>query len=156
MSDEDPLAAAERAAVAALARREHSRRELERKLGARGLDAAAVGSALDALGAAGLQDDGRFAAAYARQRAERGYGPRRIRLELRERGIEATAIEAAFGEVERDFATLAREVQRRKFGHVPRSLAERAKQTRFLEYRGFEAAQIRHALEHDVDDDEDF
>ncbi|MGE0482969.1 MAG: regulatory protein RecX [Gammaproteobacteria bacterium] len=142
--------------MSALARREHSRRELERKLGARGLDANAVGDALDDLGAAGLQNDGRFATAYARQRAERGYGPRRIRLELRERGIEDTAVVAAFDELEHDFATLARRVQRRKFGHAPRSVAERAKQTRFLEYRGFESAQIRHALEHDTDDDEDY
>jgi regulatory protein len=115
-----------------------------------------VGDALDALGAAGLQDDGRFATAYARQRAERGYGPRRIRLELRERGIDGTAVGAAFDELEQDFATLARHVQRRKFGHAPQTVAERAKQTRFLEYRGFESAHIRHALGHDADDDEDY
>ena len=37
-----------------------------------------------------------------------------------------------------------RQVRRRKFGAgTPRSLGERAKQARFLQYRGFDAEQLR-------------
>ena len=141
--------------MAALARREHSRRELERKLGARGLDGTVIEAALNDLAGRGLQDDGRFAASYARSRAARGFGPRRIAAELRERGIDGAAVAVALDAVEADFRTLACEVRERKFSRPPQSLPERAKQTRFLEYRGFEADHIRHALEHTTDD-EDF
>ena len=46
-----------------------------------------------------------------------------------------------------DWLQLARDVRRRKFGAaVPRSLGERAKQARFLQYRGFDAEQLRAAF----------
>ncbi|MEQ8663170.1 MAG: regulatory protein RecX [Gammaproteobacteria bacterium] len=145
---------AEELALAALARREHSRRELERKLAARGLDDSAVAAALDDLVSRGLQDDGRFAVSYVRVRAGKGFGPRRIVMELRERGIDAATASAACAAAETDFATLAHSVRERKFHRLPQSLPERAKQTRFLEYRGFEAAHIRHALGQTRDDED--
>ncbi|MEQ8231345.1 MAG: regulatory protein RecX [Gammaproteobacteria bacterium] len=141
--------------MAALARREHSRRELERKLDARGLDRAAVAAVLDDLAGRGLQDDARFAASYLRSRAEKGFGPRRISAELRERGVDDATVNTALAAADTDFAALACRVRERKFRTLPRSLPERAKQTRFLEYRGFESIHIRHALEQ-TRDDEDF
>ncbi|MEX2480384.1 MAG: regulatory protein RecX [Gammaproteobacteria bacterium] len=121
----------------------------------RGLEEPSIHAALDELGAAGLQDDARFAAAYVHYRAGRGFGPRRIARELETRGVAADLIAAALAGSEYDFAALARDVRRRKFRHDPGSLAERARQTRFLEYRGFDTQQIRHALERTIDD-EDF
>jgi len=106
---------------------------------------------LDALATDGLQDDARFAESYVRARGARGYGPRRIAAELRERGLVAAVIERALAEC--DWAAQARAAQRKKFGSAPSTPAERARQIRFLDYRGFDAAHIRQALS---TDDEDF
>jgi len=61
---------------------------------------------------------------------------------------------AAVGAAEQDFAALARRVCARKFAHPPTTLAERARQSRFLEYRGFDADQIRYALGRTTDDED--
>src|SRR5690606_12886983 len=75
-------------AIALLSRREHSRRELERKLIQRGFGADEVAAALDRLQSAGLQDDARFAEALGRSRAEAGRGPLRLRAELAQHGLD--------------------------------------------------------------------
>jgi regulatory protein len=106
---------------------------------------------LDALATDGLQDDARFAESYVHSRGGRGYGPRRIATELRARGLDATVIERALAVC--DWVAQARAAQHKKFGSAPANRAERARQARFLDYRGFDAAQIRQALS---TDDEDF
>lgn len=141
----DPQAL-ERIAVGLLARREHSRAELLHKLTTRGFAAADIEPLLDRLATQRLQSDARFAASYARMRSGRGYGPRRIRAELRERGIAAELIE-------HELATLAGaetgridDIWRRKFASLlPQDYRERARQMRFLQQRGFSPAAI-HAL----------
>lgn len=90
-----------------------------------------------------------------RQRAARGYGPRRIAAELRERGIADGLAAEVLDEADSDWFAAAAAVRLKKFGERPTLITQRAKQTRFLEYRGFESAQIRHALEHG-NNDEDF
>ena len=81
-------------ALGLLVRREHSRKELERKLAARGVDRADAVAAVERMAAAGWQDDGRFAASLARSRAVAGHGPLRIRAELSTHGLDAEAIAA--------------------------------------------------------------
>jgi regulatory protein len=136
-----------------LARREHSRRELERKLAARGYDAAAVAAALDGLETDGLLAAARFAESFIRARAAKGQGPVRIRAELAERGIDPGEF-AAFLAAAFDWRALAREVRIKRFGAAqPARYAERARQMRFLQYRGFELDQIDAAL--DIRDDSD-
>ncbi len=138
---------AREAAIRLLARREHSARELWRKLTERGLAAEVIGPTLAALAAEGLQSDARFAAEYLRSRAERGYGPLRIRAELAERGVAGSEIATALGEAEADWAVRACEVHRRRFGDGrPVDRRERARQMRFLQQRGFDGEQIRAAL----------
>lgn len=133
--------------MALLARREHSRLELERKLRQRGMDSADLVPVLDELAAAGLQSDARFAEHYARSRAERGYGPLRIRAELQERGIGSAGIAAALATLEGDWTGQARLAREKRFGpNRPADLKERARQTRFLLQRGFSQEQIRQAL----------
>ncbi|TKS55234.1 regulatory protein RecX [Luteimonas yindakuii] len=83
-------------ALALLVRREHSRRELERKLAARGVEREDARAAVDRMAEAGWQDDGRFAALLARSRAVSGYGPLRIRVELESHGLDAAVIDDAF------------------------------------------------------------
>ncbi|HJY40647.1 MAG TPA: regulatory protein RecX, partial [Steroidobacteraceae bacterium] len=79
--------------------------------------------------------------------AKRGQGPVWIRAELRQQGIPDSQLEEALRSADIDWVQLARDVRRRKFGATaPRSLGERAKQARFLQYRGFDAEQLRAAF----------
>lgn len=135
------------AALRLLARREHSVRELKRKLQAKGHAAEEVERVVAQLGAKKLVSDERFAEAYVAHHARKGQGPVRIRAELRQQGAADEAIEAALARSEVDWTALAIETRRRKFGErPPREAAERAKQARFLQYRGFSNEQIRAAL----------
>lgn len=121
--------------------------ELRRKLLARQFSGSVVDTVLAELRQHGLQSDRRFTESFVHARVQRGYGPLRIQAELRERGIGAGLIDE-FVDVEapqwRDRAAAAR---RKRFGaNRPGDYDERARQARFLQYRGFTAEQIRGAL----------
>lgn len=136
------------AALRLLARREHSSEELKRKLLAKGHPAEAVTAVVTALSGKRLVSDDRFVASYVHHHATRGQGPVRIRAELRHHGVSDSAIEEKLDSAEVDWNRLAAQVRARKFGAGrPASLAARAKQARFLQYRGFTAEQIRAALQ---------
>jgi regulatory protein len=135
-------------ALGLLARREHSRRELERKLAARAFAPDVIGQALEELERSGALAATRFTESFIRARFARGQGPNRLRAELAARGIDQEAIAAALGAAEWDWIGAARRARTKRFGTAPpASYAERAKQARFLEYRGFAAEQIRAALD---------
>lgn len=132
------------AAVRLLARREHSRRELERKLTERGYSEGSIADALAGLAEAGLQSDARFAASWVRQRAGRGYGPRRILAELAERGVDAATAQSALDDEAPDFEAIAADWYRRKYRErAPKDFRERAQRAQALYRRGFESGQIR-------------
>ncbi len=143
-----------RTALELLARREHSRRELARKLDARGFPDDVVAAVLDELERSGSLADARFTDVFVRSRVAKGQGPQRIRAELAQRGIaDAAAAEALQGS-DVDWLETIRTVRRKRFGaELPRDYAERARQARFLQYRGFSSEQIRAALELDGDSD---
>lgn len=144
-TDPDPQTL-ERIAVGLLARREHSRAELLHKLTARGFAAADIEALLGRLAAQRLQSDARFTAGYTRMRSGRGYGPQRIRAELRERGVDAELIEQTLAAQAGADIPLIDDVWRRKFaGRLPQDYRGRAKQMRFLQQRGFSLSEI-HAL----------
>lgn len=143
----DP-AAIRLAAMNLLARREHSLGELRRKLRRRFGDVQEVESQLQRLVAENLQNDARFGESYARMRAARGYGPARLRQELREKQLSDAAISQAFEAAELDWSLLAEEVLRKKFGEPgPVEPREQARRMRFMQYRGFAAEHYRHLLE---------
>lgn len=130
-----------------LARREHAPRELERKLRDRGYAADTVSEALADLIRDDLLSESRYAESFARQRAERGQGRVRIQAELTQRGIGDGHIEQALAELDVDWAASARAQRRKRFGpDLPDTLRERARQTRFLQQRGFDSDDIRAAL----------
>jgi len=150
----EAFAECERRAVALLARREHSRRELERKLAVRGFAPPVVAETLDRLEQNGLLSSLRFVSGFIAARAERGTGPAKIRAELVQRGIPPAEAEAAVRESDEDWAALARRVRSKRFGAAPpRDYAERARQARFLHGRGFEPEHIDAALEVGADSD---
>ena len=142
-------------AVALLARRDHSTAELRKKLKERGYLEHAIEPVLIDLEETRKLDDQRYGANVVAYRARRGQGPARIKNELRKSGLKDDQIAAAVqtGDDAPDFVALAREARRRKFGaDLPTDWKERAKQARFLQYRGFSTDHIRAALESDLPD----
>jgi regulatory protein len=132
------------AAMNLLARREHSVRELRNKLLRRFPDEERVDEQVSRLTAERLQCDVRFAESYARQRISRGYGPLRLREELRERGVSEADAALAMDELEADWHALAAEVMQKKFGALPPAdIREEARRARFMQYRGFAVDHYR-------------
>jgi regulatory protein len=133
-----------------LARREHSRRELTRKLAARGFPDEVIAPVLDELERTGALANARFTDSFVRSRIAKGQGPQRIRAELAQRGIADPDAADGLAAADVDWLATIRAVRAKRFGpELPRDYAERARQARFLQYRGFDAAQIRAALEFD-------
>ncbi len=130
-----------------LARREYGRRELVDKLVRTGFHADVAEDVIDALAAECLQDDERFADNFIASRISKGKGPARIRAELADRGISHRAVDAALDAAAVDWRALAREVRGKKFGpDLPQDFTDKARQMRFLQYRGFDADQIQAAM----------
>jgi regulatory protein len=145
----DPQAIRQRA-IKLLASREHSRLQLQRKLGERGFATDAVAAVLDQLAAEGLQSDERFAESFVRSRIERGHGPIRIAAELREHGVDESLISDYLDFSDPLWQEQVETVRSRRFGGTPPDdYQTRAKQARFLQYRGFTSEQIRRVLNQD-------
>lgn len=127
-----------RSAMDLLARREHSYAELLRKLRLRGASQAMIEVELDRLQEENLLSDARFCEAYVHARSQRGYGPLRLREELRQRGVSDALIERELNNSERDWSALARQTFAKRFPEGPATdPRERARQQRFMHYRGF-------------------
>ena len=130
-----------------LARREYGQTELIRKLADKGFDRDVAEHAVTQLTADGLQSDQRFADSFAQSRINQGKGPVRIRLDLGQRGIPDSIIEMSLEEADPDWYALAREQRVKKFGEAaPSDFKEKARQRRFLQYRGFEQDHIQTAF----------
>ena len=141
------------AALGLLARRDWLTGELNTKLQAAGCDPGVAAGVIAELVAERLLDDARYAERYVASRAERGQGPIRIAAELASLGAPRELIDAALGSGP-DWRTVAAAVRRRKFGAPPPdSWAEKARQARFLQYRGFSADHIRAATGADLEPD---
>jgi len=152
-ADLSDAAAAERVAVGLLARRDYAGGELAGKLGQRGFAGPLIETLIGELRARHLLDDERYAGHFVQYHVRRGQGPARIRRELTEAGVAAGLIDAALGSVS-DWAEIARQVRRRRFGaKPPASWPEKGRQARFLQYRGFTNDHIRSALGPDFDPD---
>jgi regulatory protein len=143
----DNPVAVRRVAMDLLARREHGRVELVRKLRQRGAPQELIDSALDRLTAEGLLSESRYLESFVSSRGRAGYGPLRIREELAQRGLPRSDIEQALSEAEIDWDEQLRELWQRKFaGQLPTDMREKAKQMRFLVYRGFSQEQVGRLL----------
>lgn len=129
-----------------LARREYGQAELRQKLAAGGFTREAAERAVGQLAADGLQDDRRFAESFVQSRIGRGKGPQHIRAELGQRGLSSGLIDEALVASGTDWYALAREVRVKKFGKaLPVTFKEKARQMRFLQYRGFSSDQVQAA-----------
>jgi regulatory protein len=139
--------------VALLSRRDFCVRELHDRLVAQGYEAPVVQQVVSELHERGFVNDERYAQQYLSLHAERGHGPLRIGRDLNALGIDPTLVEAALAAGE-DWNRRARELRIRRFGlEVPADWPGKARQARFLQYRGFSNDHIRAALGSEVDDD---
>jgi regulatory protein len=142
-----PPPTATQRALGLLVRREHSRKELGRKLAARGIEPTEAQAAIDKLAEAGWQDDSRFAELLVRSRAASGHGPVHVRAELRMHGLDSDAVAAAMDGFDGDWNAIARDLVRRRFdAKATQALAGQRKAADFLLRRGFAMEQVRAAL----------
>jgi regulatory protein len=147
----DPEAAGN-AAVLLLSRRDFCSQELQQNLAAQGYNPDVAVHVVAELSARGFVNDERYAQQYVALHAERGRGPLRIGRLLAQLGVGDDLIEAALSGGE-DWAARAREQRIRRFGlEVPADWPGRARQARFLQYRGFSNDHIRSALGAGFDD----
>ncbi len=129
-----------------LARREHSRLELEQKLAARDFDETEIREALDRLIVDGLQSDARFAESFVNARIQRGKGPVKIQSELKQRGVDDALI-SQYLNGQTDWYVQACKVRCKRFGEaLPSEYPQRMRQARFLQQRGFTHEQINSVL----------
>lgn len=124
-------------ALKLLARREHTRLEVERKLAADGGDPGEIAAVLKEFEARGWLSESRVTEQLVHARKSR-FGARRIERDLRERGVSGEAVSAALSGLKEGELERARAVWQRKFKRQPAGAAERARQIRFLQGRGFE------------------
>ena len=143
----ESAAALKARALRLLARREHSRDELARKLSPHAASAAVLDAVL-----AGLQDkkqlsDERYAEERARWLA-RKYGAAKIRHELKAKGVADQIAERLTSGL--DDVAKARQILARKYRDHGMTSDERARRARFLQSRGFSYETIRSVFS-DVD-----
>ena len=142
-----PDTRARNSAMRLLARREHSRAELRGKLVGRGFENDSVEELLQGLEDQDLLSDERFAMSLIASRAETGYGPKRIDLELRNRGVSEELAREALTKAEVDWGQQVTDLAVRKFGSDPaQTFPEWARRARYLERRGFGQEAIRQAI----------
>lgn len=132
-------------ALRLLTRREHSRFELARKLGQAGFAQHEIDALLDDFEEKNWLSDRRFAESYVADHRARA-GSVKLAYDLRQRGVPDSIIEASLNENRSSELARAREIWRKKFSSPPTGAADRAKQLRFLQGRGFTMDIIRHVF----------
>ena len=147
MNDDGSAGRARHSALRLLARREHSQYELRRKLKARGYGERLVDELLAELITERLLSDTRYAEAMVTNRASRGYGPLRICMELRDRGVAEGIVDKALQEAEVDWDERLRHTYDRKYGGIAvESFKSWVSRAQFLNNRGFSVDAIRRVI----------
>lgn len=132
-------------ALGLLARREHSRLELTRKLTQAGFPADEIAPVLDEFETKNWLSERRFAESYVADHRAR-YGSIKLAHELRLRGIADNLIEDVLNASHDTELERAREIWHKKFNAPPTTPEEKARQIRFMQSRGFALEIIRHAM----------
>ena len=124
-----------------LARREHSREELRRKLAPNVAEGEDLEAVLEDLAVRGWLSDARFAEHTARAKARR-FGPLKLVHYLKSRGVDAGAIAAGVRAAGEQGAPQMEIVWKSRFKAAPADEREKARQVRFLQGRGFALEEI--------------
>ena len=125
--------------------REHSPKELAKKLLPYADDSDDLDTLLQWLQDQGFLSEERFVEAYVRRRSAR-YGSMRVLRELQTHGVDESILSHAQSEMQNDEFERARHIWQRKFGCKPLDIQEKARQIRFLQQRGFPADIIRKVM----------
>jgi regulatory protein len=144
-----------RYALYLLARRDHTAYELKQKFARKDYHADLIDSVLARLEESGLINSERFAESYAHYRRGKGYGPKRIIMELQAKGVTEAVIAEHVKITDNAWFTEIRTIWRKQFkGRQPADYQDRAKQLRFLYNRGFTQDQINSIFKLDDNDDQ--
>jgi len=128
-------------AMRLLARREHSRSELARKLAAHAAESDDVAALLDELATKGWLSDVRFAEQSIRAKSRR-FGPRKLAYDLRAKGVDEESIAAGLRAAGIDGVSRIEDIWRSRFHAPPANDREKARQVRFLVGRGFGTEEV--------------
>ena len=128
-------------ALSFLARREHSRVELARKLAPHAAEGDDLEALLDALAAKGWLSDARYAEQVIRSKSRR-FGPLKLACQLRAKGVDEEVIESGMRAAGLDGLSSIVSVWKSRFRAAPADARERARQMRFLQGRGFPFDEI--------------
>ena len=128
-----------------LARREHTAKEIFIKLEDRVESLDILNAEIKKIEEEGLIDNQRFAEQYIHSRSGKGYGPLRIKQELKKRGVNENISQPLLNNI--DWTSLAIEVLEKKVNHeFPEETKLVLKLKKFLNYRGFDFSQIEQAF----------
>ena len=131
-----------------LARREHSAFEIRRKLKQRDIAESEIEEAIERLQQEGLLSDQRYAEAYIHMRMGKGYGPMRIALELKERGVAESDYGHYLYTSDMDWNSVLKAAYEKKYGsETCDDYQQKAKRIRYLQYRGFALVKIHKLIE---------
>ena len=130
-----------------VSRREHSRHELMQKLNKRFPETLPIiEEALDKLVLNNIIDDERFAEMYLNSRARKGFGPKKIEMELRSRKVDMFFVDNAIEAYESWVENAEKELKKKFKGIEPTDYQSKMKQKKFLFTRGFSAQIIEQIL----------
>lgn len=132
-------------ALRLLARREHSRCELVRKLETAGFARADIAILLDDFETRNWLSDQRFAESYVADHRARA-GSIKLAYDLRQRGVADSVIDAVLSSNRDSEFERACAVWQKKFGAAATDPSAKARQIRFLQSRGFVAEIIRRVI----------
>ena len=125
-------------AIAALSRREHSILEIHRKLKLKNFDDNEINACIEKLINNNLLSEERFTESYINMRKRRGYGPGRIALELKERGINENQFADFLDRNNPQWHEVMRQQYRKKYTDKPiNDYADKVKRAKHLQSRGF-------------------
>ena len=130
-----------------VSRREHSRYELMQKLIKRFPETMPIiEEALDKLVLNNILDDERFAEMYLNARARKGFGPKKIEMELYSKKVDSMHIGHAIEAYESWTENAANELKKKFKGIEPADYKSKMKQKQFLFNRGFSTQIIEKIL----------
>src|SRR5690606_38495784 len=130
-------------AVALLARREHSRRELTEKLRQKGYSISEIEPCCDDLEAQNYLSDERFTFAFIKDRIQRGHGPLKVKAALLTKGVHHSLIEECEIWQSTDWHDMALAIANKKSALlIDEKLVVKRKISQFLQQRGFEFSHI--------------
>jgi regulatory protein len=126
-----------------VSRREHSRHELMQKLDKRYPNTTSIiEDALDKLETNKILDDERFAEMYLNSRARKGFGPKKIEMELHSKKVDSFFISNAVEAYENWLENAQRELKKKFKDQKPTDYQSKMKQKQFLFTRGFSSPII--------------